>query len=170
MARVFFQKHSSTSVSNDGRYSVGENVVEQIKQNSKTNCFVDISRVRSRRKALPMRHSRKPTVSIISWLFTFQSCARHMHHFAGCLLASYPWKHSSCQFFLSLHTHTHTLSLSLSLSHITLTNKSHMKYRIQKIEHNYNQIWYRTKANKTYSCKLQLYRKHYKGWHKLVIP
>ena len=52
---------------------------------------------------------------------------------------------------LSLHT--------LSLSHITLKNKSHMKYRVQKIEHNYNQIWHGIKANKTHSCKLQLYIK-----------
>ena len=50
---------------------------------------------------------------------------------------------------LSLHT--------FSLSHTSLTNKSHMKYRLQKIEHNYNQIWHRIKANKTHSCKLQLY-------------
>ena len=42
---------------------------------------------------------------------------------------------------LSLHTH------SLSLSHTTLTNESHMKYKVQKIEHNYNQIWHEIKAN-----------------------
>ena len=45
----------------------------------------------------------------------------------------------SFQFALSLHT--------LSLSHTTLTNKTHMKYRVQKIEHNYNQIWHGIKAN-----------------------
>ena len=27
-----------------------------------------------------------------------------------------------------------------------------MKYRVQKIEHNYNQIWHGIKANKTHSC------------------
>ena len=64
----------------------------------------------SRRKALPVRHSRNTAVSILPWLFAFQSCARHMHHFAGCLLASYPQKHLSFQFALSLHT----LSLSLT--------------------------------------------------------
>ena len=32
-----------------------------------------------------------------------------------------------------------------------------MKYRVQKIEHNYNQIWHGIKANNTHSCKLQLY-------------
>ena len=36
---------------------------------------------------------------------------------------------------------------TLSLSHTTLTMKSHIKYKIQKIEHNYNQIWYGIKAN-----------------------
>ena len=43
MARVFSQKHSSTSVGNDGIYSVGEDIVEQIGQNSKTDCFAGIS-------------------------------------------------------------------------------------------------------------------------------
>ena len=50
---------------------------------------------------------------------------------------------------LSLHT--------LSFTHTTLTNKSYMKYRVQKIEHNYNQIWHGIKANKTHICKLWLY-------------
>ena len=45
MARVFSQKHSSTSVGNDDIYSVGENVVEQKGQNSKTDCFAGNSRV-----------------------------------------------------------------------------------------------------------------------------
>ena len=91
----------------------------------------NVSRV-SRENALPAKHSWKPVVSILFWLFAFQSCVGHMQHFAGCLLASYPRKHFSLQFALSLHT--------LSLSHTTLTNKTHMKYRVQKIEHNYNQI------------------------------
>ena len=46
----------------------------------------------------------------------------------------------SLQLALSLHTH--------SLLHTTLTNKSHMKYRVYKIEQNYNQIWQGIKANK----------------------
>ena len=46
----------------------------------------------------------------------------------------------------------------LSLSHTTLKIKSHIKYRVQKIEHNYLQIWHGIKANKTYSCKLQFYK------------
>ena len=44
MARVFSQKHSSTSVGNDGIYSVGEDVVEKIGQNSKIDYFASISR------------------------------------------------------------------------------------------------------------------------------
>ena len=46
----------------------------------------------------------------------------------------------SLQLALSLHIH--------SLPHTTLTNKSHNKYKVQKIEHNYNQIWHEIKANK----------------------
>ena len=37
-----------------------------------------------------------------------------------------------------------------------------MKYRVHKIEHNYNQIWHGIKANKIHSCKLQLYNTHNK--------
>ena len=42
--RVFSQKYSSIFVCNDDIYSVGENVVEQIGQNSKTDCFAGILR------------------------------------------------------------------------------------------------------------------------------
>ena len=101
-------------------------------------------------EALPIRHSQNTTISILSWLFAFQSFAGHMNHFVACLLASYPRKHFSLQFVLSLHTS--------SLSHTTFTNKTHMKYRVQNIEHNYNQIWHGIKANRTHSCKLQLYK------------
>ena len=31
---------------------------------------------------------------------------------------------------------------SHSLSHTTLTMKSHIKYRVHKIEHNYSKIWH----------------------------
>ena len=99
----------------------------------------NVSRV-SREKALPVKHLRKPAVSILSWLFAFQSCVGHMLHFAGSLLASYLQKQLQSSFALSLHTH--------SFSHTTLTNKSHMKYMVHKIEQNYNQIWHRIKANK----------------------
>ena len=99
----------------------------------------NVSRV-SRGKALLARHSRKPAVSILFRLFTLQSCGKHMLHFMGNLLASYLRKQLQSSIALSFHT--------LSLSHTTLTNKSHMKYRVHKIKHNYNQIWHRIKANK----------------------
>ena len=37
---------------------------------------------------------------------------------------------------------------TFSLSHTTLTNKSHLKYRVYKIKQNYNKIWHEIKANK----------------------
>ena len=74
----------------------------------------------------------------LSWLFAFQSCVEHMLHFVGSLLTSYPRKHLWS--WMSLES-------SHSLSHTTLTMKSHIKYRVQKIEQNYNQIWYGIKAN-----------------------
>ena len=93
MARVFSQKHFSTSVGNDGIYSVGENVVEQIGQNSKTNCFMGISQE-------CLTHKTLAKSSCLHHVLTLRipSCAGHMHHFAGCLLASYLQKHFSLQF------------------------------------------------------------------------
>ena len=52
----------------------------------------------------------------LSWLFAFQSCVAHMHHFVGCLVSRYPQKLFSLQ-FAWVFTHIHTLTLSLSLSH-----------------------------------------------------
>ena len=75
-------------------------------------------------------------------------CRAHAS-FREMLSRELPVKTLQSSICLSLHI--------LSLSHTTLTIKSHIKYRVQKIEHNYNQIWHRIKANKTYSCKLQLY-------------
>ena len=90
----------------------------------------------------------------------FPSCLDSLHssHVQGtCIISqdaySQVTRENTSIFNLSwVFTHT------LSLSHTTLTNKSHMKYRVQKIEQNYNQIWYGIKANKTHSCKLQLYK------------
>ena len=67
----------------------------------------------------------------------------------GMLSHEIPAKTSSVFNSLSLHT--------LSLYHTTLTIKSHNKYRVQKIEYNYNQIWHGIKANKQHLCKSQLY-------------
>ena len=49
-------------------------------------------------KTLPVSYSRNTVVSILSWLFAFQSCAEHMHHFARCLVTSYLRKLFSLQF------------------------------------------------------------------------
>ena len=68
----------------------------------------------------------------------------------GMLSHELPTKTSSIFNCLSLHT--------FSLYHTTLTNKSHNKYRVQKIEYNYNQIWHEIKANRIHICKSQLYR------------
>ena len=67
----------------------------------------------------------------------------------GMLSREIPVKTSSVFNSLSLHTH--------SLYHTTLTIKSHNKYRVQKIEYNYNQIWHGIKANKQHFCISQLY-------------
>ena len=94
-------------------------------------CLAGMPYLRATR--LPASYSRNTSVSILSWLFTFQ-----------------------------------TWVFKLSLLHTTLTIKSHIKYRVQKIEQNYNQIWHKIKANKTHSCKLQLYNLF--AWAKLPQP
>ena len=76
----------------------------------------NVSRV-SRGKALPMRHSRKPVVSILSWLL-------HSSHVQGtCFTLQEAYSRATCENNFSLqlpwvftHTHTHTHTLSLSLS------------------------------------------------------
>ena len=50
----------------------------------------------------------------LSWLFIFQSYAGHMHHFAGCLVASYPQKLFCLQLFESSHTLSITQPLQLN--------------------------------------------------------
>ena len=90
--RVFSLKHSSTSLSNVGIYSVGTESVYQIGQSGKTECFVNVSQ-----EDLTHELLAKHSYLLLSWLFTFQSCGGHMHHFAGCLVASYPQKLFSLQ-------------------------------------------------------------------------
>ena len=104
MARVFSLKHSSTIVDNMGIYNVGIESVYQIAQFGKTESFTSVSREGLTRELL-MKHS----CCHLSWLFVFQSFARHMHHFAGCLVASYPRKLFCLQVLES--------SLSLSITH-----------------------------------------------------
>ena len=64
MARVFSQKHSSTYVGNDGIYSVGEDVMEQIGQNSKTDYFVGISREDLTRETLTKTSCLHPILTL----------------------------------------------------------------------------------------------------------
>ena len=103
MVRVFSQKHSSTSIGNVGINSVGTESVYQKWQSVKTKCFASVSRESLTRKLL-VKHS----CLHLSWLFAFQSCARHIFHFPGCLVASYPRK----LFCLQLLESSHTLFLS----------------------------------------------------------
>ena len=91
----------------------------------------------SRGKALPARYLQKPAVTICH-------DSSHSNHvlstcfFVGRLLTSYPRKLLCSSIFLES---------SHSLSHTTLTMKSHIKYRVQKIKQNYNKIWHGIKAN-----------------------
>ena len=103
-ARVFFQKHSLSFVGNVGIYSVGAESVYQIVQSGRTECLAGVSREGLTREILA-RHS----CLHLAWLFTFQSCARHMLPFMGCLVASYSQNLLSLQLLESSH--------SLSLTH-----------------------------------------------------
>ena len=127
MARVFSQKHSSTFVGNVGIYSVGTKSVYQIGQSSKTECFASVSRE-------GLTHELLAKHSYIHPILTLRipvMCRAHAS-FRGMLSRKLPAKTLQSSIFLSLHI--------LSLSHTTLTIKFHIKYRVQKIEHNYNQI------------------------------
>ena len=50
----------------------------------------------------------------LSWLFAFQSYAGHMHHFAGCLVTSYPQKLFCLQLLESSHSLFITQPLQLN--------------------------------------------------------
>ena len=128
MARVFSQKHSSTSMGNDGIYSAGEDIVEQIGQNSKTDCFTDILQKGLTCEILAKTNCLHPALTLRIPIM----CRAHIS-LCGMLTRELPAK--TLQSSICLES-----SHSLSLTHTTLTNKSHHKYRIQKIEHNYNQI------------------------------
>ena len=130
---------------NVGIYSVGTKSVYQIAQSSKTECFASVSQEGLTRELLA-QHS----CLYLSWLFAFQSCAGHMHHFVGYLVASYPWK----LFCLQLLESSHTLSLSITQP-LQLNPTINTGYkRLNKIT---IKFWHGI-ANKTHSCKLQLYR------------
>ena len=120
-------------------YSVRRDLVYQIWQIGKTECFAGISQEGLTRETLTRETLVKTSYHYLSWLFAFQSCVEHMLHFVRRLLASYSWK---------LLCFALCLESSQSLSHTTLRKKSHIKYRIHKIEQNYNWIWHGIKANK----------------------
>ena len=136
MARVFSQRHSSTYVGNGGIYSVSKDRVYQKWQSSKTKCFAGVSREGFTREILTKTSCLHPVLT----LHIPVMCRAHAS-LRGKLTRELPTK--TALVFNSLES-----SHSLSLSHITLTNKSHMKYRVHKIEQNYNQIWHGIKANK----------------------
>ena len=131
MARVFsLKKNSSKYVGNDGIYNVGEDIVEQICQNSKTECFTGISWESLTRKILAKtscHNSLHSSHVLCTWL-----------HFSGSLLVSYPKNFFDLQY---------CLESSHSFSHKTHIMKSHIQYKVHKIEQNYNQIWHGIKAN-----------------------
>ena len=55
--------------------------------------------------------------------------------------------YASCELPTKTSRSSLCLESSHSLSHTTLIKKSHIKYRVHKIEQNYNQIWHGIKAN-----------------------
>ena len=107
MARIFSQKHFSTFVGNVSIYSLDTENVYQIEQSGKIECFTSVSREDFTRELLA-----KHSCLHLSWLFVFQSCARHMYHFVGCLVVSYPWKLFGLQF---ARVFTHSLSFTQPL-------------------------------------------------------
>ena len=134
---------------NVGIYSVGTENVYKKWQFSKTECFTGISQEGLTHKTL-VKYS---CLHSIPTLHIPVMCKAHVS-LRGMLTRELPTKTLQSSICLESSL-THSLSLSLSLS--TLTNKSHMKYKVHKIEHNYNKIWHKIKANKMHSCKLQLY-------------
>ena len=118
-------------MSNVGIYSVGTESVYQKRQFGKIECFAGVSREGLTREIL----AKTSYLHLVLTLHIPVMCRAHA------LLRELSAKtlHSS----ICLES-SHTLSLS----HTTLTNKTHMKYMVHKIEHNYNQIWHGIKANK----------------------
>ena len=72
---------------------------------------VGIYSVDSSREGLTRETLTKISCHHLSWFFAFQSYFRHMLHFAGRLLTSYPWKLLWSSIALSFHTLSHTQPL-----------------------------------------------------------
>ena len=121
VTRVFSQKHSSTFVGNVGIYSVDTEIVYQIGQSAKTECFASVSREGLTRELLAKHSCLHPILTLRIPVM----CRAHAS-FRKMLSCELPVKTLQSSICLSLHTH--------SLSHTTLTIKSHNKYKIQKIE------------------------------------
>ena len=136
MAKVFSQNHSSTSVGTVGIYSIGTESVYQKWQFSKIKCFAGILQEGLTRETLAKTSCLHPVLT-----FRIPVMCRAHASLRGKLTCELPRK-TTLVFNCLKSSH------SLSLSYTTLTNKTHMKYRVHKIEQNYNQIWHRIKANK----------------------
>ena len=136
MARVFSQKHSSIYVGNVGIYSVGKDRVYQKWQSGKTECFTGILREGLTHETLAKTRCLHPVLTLRIPIM----CRAHAS-LLGKLPRELPTKTASVFNLPWVFT--------LSLSHTTFTNESNMKYRVQKIEQNYNQIWHEIKANKS---------------------
>ena len=88
----------------------------------------------------------------LSWLFAFQSCAEHMLHFTGRLLASYPRKLLWSSIALSLHTLSYTQPLQWNPTN----NTGYIRLNVITIK-------FGTELKPTQnSCKSQHYKYKYK--------
>ena len=94
----------------------------------------NVSRV-SRGKVLPMKYLRKPAVMTLR--IPVICCA---HGFTSRDIFARATRENSFDLQCCLES-------SHSLTHTTHTIKSHMKYRVHKIEQKYNQIQHEIKAN-----------------------
>ena len=124
-------------------YNVGKDMVYQIWQNSKTECFTGISQ-----EGLTCETPAKLAVTICYNSLHSSHVLSTWLHFAGSLLASYLQK-----FLWS----SMSLKSSHSLLHTTLTMKSHINTRYIRL--NKITIKFGTELKPIQnSCKLQLYK------------
>ena len=86
--------------------SVGTESVNQTGQAGRTECLAGVSREGLTREIFA-RHN----CLHLAWLFAFQSCARHMLPFMGCLVTSYPRNLFSLQLLESSHSLSNTQPL-----------------------------------------------------------
>ena len=118
-----------------GIYSMGTNSVYQIWQIGKTECFASISLEGLTREILAKTSCLHPVL-------TLRIPVMYRAHASLCEKLNCELPVKTALVFNSLES-SHTFSLS----HTTLTNKSHLKYRVYKIKQNYNKIWHEIKVN-----------------------